>query len=365
MLLFLLAALCIPCAAQTITKGPGPGRAKAAANTPNRFAAVDAVIEESIASRHIPGAVLLIGHNGQVVYQKAYGYRALEPTQERMTVATVFDVASLTKVVATTPSVLKLFEEGRFRLNDPIARYVPEFAKNGKQDITIRQLMTHHSGLRPDVDLKQPWKGKETLFNIIVNDEKQTFPANTQMVYSDINYEMLGFLVEKLSKMRLEDYAAKHVFAPLGMRRTRFLPPAAWTKDIAPTEFENGVMLRGIVHDPTARRMGGVAGHAGLFSTAGDLAKYAQALLSKKKVLSPLTIEKMSTPQQPATSPNARGLGWDIDSSFSSNRGELFPVGSFGHTGFTGTSMWIDPYTNTYIILLTNAVHPRGDVTGT
>lgn len=359
--LFVSVALCISCAAQTTAKTPS---AKATAK-PNRFAAVDALLEEAIANKQIPGAVLLVGHKGQVVYEKAYGYRSLEPTRERMTVATVFDIASLTKVVATTPSVLKLLEEGRFRLNDPIARYIPEFGRNGKQDITIRQLLTHFSGLRPDVDLKKPWQGKETLFNIIVNDEKPMFPANSQFVYSDINFEMLGFLVEKLAKMPLQDYAAKNVFAPLGMRRTRFLPPAAWTKDIAPTEFENGTMMRGVVHDPTARRMGGVAGHAGLFSTAGDLAKYAQALLSKRKVLSPLTIEKMSTPQQPVTATAARGLGWDIDSPYSSNRGELFPVGSFGHTGFTGTSLWIDPYTNTYVILLTNAVHPRGDVTGT
>ncbi|HUS18178.1 MAG TPA: exo-beta-N-acetylmuramidase NamZ domain-containing protein [Terriglobales bacterium] len=331
----------------------------------NRFTAVDALLEEAITSKQIPGAVLLIGHNGEVVYKKAYGYRSLEPTSERMTVNTIFDVASLTKVVATTPSVLKLFEEGRFRLNDPISRFIPEFGHNGKQDITIRQLMTHFSGLRPDVDLKQPWSGKETLFKIVADTEKPTMPANSQFVYSDINYEMLGFLVEKLSGMPLEEYAAKNVFVPLGMHRTRFLPPATWTKEIAPTEYDNGVMLRGVVHDPTARRMGGVAGHAGLFSTAGDLAKYAQALLSKKKILSPLTIEKMSTPQQPVTSSSARGLGWDIDTPFSSNRGELLPVGSFGHTGFTGTSLWIDPYTKTYIILLTNSVHPRGDVTGT
>jgi len=338
----------------------------AAAAKPNRFAAVDALIEEAIVNKQIPGAVVLIGHKGAVAYQKAYGYRAKEPTSERMTLDTVFDVASLTKVVATAPSVMKLLEQGKFRLNDPIARFIPEFGKNGKQDITIRQLLTHYSGLRPDVDLKNPWSGKDTLFNIIVNDEKQSVPANSQFIYSDINYEMLGFLVEKISGMPLEQYAQKNVFAPLGMRRTRFLPPKSWNASIAPTEYEGDVMLRGVVHDPTARRMGGVAGHAGLFSTAADLAKYAQALLSKRKaLLAPMTIEKMTTPQQPVTAPVARGLGWDIDSPFSSNRGELLPIGSYGHTGFTGTSLWIDPYTDTYIIVLTNAVHPRGDVTGT
>ncbi|HUQ49319.1 MAG TPA: serine hydrolase domain-containing protein, partial [Terriglobales bacterium] len=340
-----------------------PTKSSTAVAKVNRFAEVDAILEEAVSTSQIPGAVLLIGHKGEVVYRKAYGMRSLEPVKEKMTTDTVFDVASLTKVVATTTSVMKLYEEGKFRLNDPIAKFIPEFGKNGKQDITIRQLMTHYSGLRPDVDLKDPWTGKQTLFDIVVT-EKPIAPANSQFVYSDINYEMLGFLVEKLSGMPLEEYSAKNIFAPLKMTRTTFLPPTTWLNKIAPTQFENGVMLRGAVHDPTARRMGGVAGHAGLFSTAADLSRFARAMLTKK-LLAPLTIEKMTTPQQPATATSVRGLGWDIDSPFSSNRGELVPVGSFGHTGFTGTSLWIDPYTSTYIILLTNAVHPRGDVTGT
>ena len=171
----------------------------------------------------------------------------------------------------------------------------------------------------------------------------------------------LGFLVEKVSGMSLNDYAAAKIFTPLGMDDTTYLPPDNWIPRIAPTQYdEQGKMLRGVVHDPTARRMGGVAGHAGLFSTADDLAKFAQELLNGHRILSRLAIEKMSTPQQPQNAASLRGLGWDIDSPFSSNRGELLPVGSFGHTGFTGTSLWIDPVTNTYIIILTNAVHPHG-----
>src|SRR5947209_15366190 len=188
----------------------------------------------------------------------------------------------------------------------------------------------------------------------------QIAPPETRFVYSDVDFIVLGALVERVAGTTLENYCAQNVFAPLGMNKTSFRPPAAWLPQIAPTEYdERGQMLHGVVHDPTARRMGGVAGHAGLFSTADDLAKFAQALLDGKIILSPLTIEKMTIPEQPPNAPTLRGFGWDIDSPFSSNRGELLPVGSFGHTGFTGTSLWIDPTTRTYIILLTNAVHPR------
>jgi CubicO group peptidase (beta-lactamase class C family) len=191
--------------------------------------------------------------------------------------------------------------------------------------------------------------------------ERPANPPGSRFVYSDINFETLGFLVEKVTGISLGDYASQSIFAPLGMKDTRFLPPEEWVPRIAPTEYdEQGQMLRGVVHDPTARRMGGVAGHAGLFSTADDLARFAEDMLSGFTVLSRAAVEKMSTPQQPVNAASLRGLGWDIDSPFSANRGELLPVGSFGHTGFTGTSLWIDPVTDTYIILLTNAVHPRG-----
>jgi uncharacterized protein YbbC (DUF1343 family)/CubicO group peptidase (beta-lactamase class C family) len=324
------------------------------------FQPIDAIMEKAVADGNIPGGVVLIGHNGRVVYRKAFGSRSLEPTREPMTVDTVFDLASLTKCIATTTSMMKLIEDGRVRLNDPVAAYLPEFAQNGKQDITVRELMTHYSGLAPDLDLKADWSGRETAFRMAMQQKPQYLPGS-RFVYSDINFETLGFLVEKVTGEPLNEFASESIFAPLGMRETRFLPPADWSPRIAPTQYdEHSQMLRGIVHDPTARRMGGVAGHAGLFSTAGDLAKFAEDLLSGHKILSRPAVEKMSTPQQPANASSQRGLGWDIDSPFASNRGELLPVGSFGHTGFTGTSLWIDPVTHTYIILLTNAVHPRG-----
>ncbi|MFZ0744138.1 MAG: serine hydrolase [Terracidiphilus sp.] len=324
------------------------------------FAAIDSIMQEAVDKGNIPGGVVLVGHNGEVVYRKAFGWRSLEPSRERMTVDTIFDLASLTKCIATTTAMMQLIQQGRVRLNDPVAAYLPEFAQNGKANITVRELMTHFSGLAPDLDLTQPWKGRAAAYSMAM-EQKPAIPPGTRFVYSDINFETLGFLVEKVSGVPLNEYASTHIFGPLGMHDTRFLPPNDWIPRIAPTQYdENGKMLRGVVHDPTARRMGGVAGHAGLFSTADDLAKFAQELLSGSKIMSRLMIEKMSTPQQPASAASLRGLGWDIDSPFATNRGVLLPVGSYGHTGFTGTSLWIDPVTDTYIIILTNRVHPNG-----
>jgi uncharacterized protein YbbC (DUF1343 family) len=259
-----------------------------------------------------------------------------------------------------------MLELCQIRLNDTVATYLPEFAQNGKQDVTIRQLLTHYSGLPEDLDLKTPWTGKETAQQMAYAASLVT-PPGSAFRYSDINFEVLGFLLEQVAKMPLDKYADAFVFQPLGMKDTRFLPPPKWRRHIAPTEYdENNQMLRGVVHDPTARRMGGVAGHAGLFSTADDLSKYCQSVLDainskpqRRQFLKTLTVMKATRPEQPPDAITLRGLGWDIDSVFSSNRGELFPLGSFGHTGFTGTSIWIDPYTNTYVILLTNAVHPH------
>lgn len=326
---------------------------------------VDKIIESAIREGTIPGAVLVVGHDDQVIYRKAYGERALEPRREAMTVDTIFDVASLTKVIVTTTAVMQLVERGEVRLNDPVAKYLPEFAQNGKEDITVRQLLTHYSGLEPDLDRKTAWEGKEMAYRMAFAEMPQD-PPGSKFSYSDVNFIVLGALVERVSGESLDTYAEQHIFAPLKMTHTRFNPPmavrAGWIEKVAPTQYdENERMLRGVVHDPTARRMGGVAGHAGLFSTADDLAKFAQALLSGGDgILSALMVEKMTTPQQPPSAPVLRGFGWDIDSPFSSNRGDLLPVGGYGHTGFTGTSMWIDATTQSYIILLTNAVHPRG-----
>lgn len=330
------------------------------ATVPSRLRVLDPIIQDAIHNELTPGAVVLVWHDGRVVYRKAFGNRALEPRREPMTTDTIFDLASLTKVIATTTAVMQLVTQGKVRLNDPVSKYIPEFAQNGKEDITVRELLVHHSGLTEDLDLTQPWEGRENGFRMAY-EQKLVFPPGSRFLYSDINFITLGALVERVSGTTLDKYCAAHIFSPLKMTHTAFVPPAAWLPRIAPTQYdEHEHMLRGVVHDPTSRRMGGVAGHAGLFSTADDLSKFAQALLNGSAVLPSLAIHKMITPQQPPTSTVLRGLGWDIDSPFSSNRGELLPVGSYGHTGFTGTSMWIDPTTRTFIILLTNSVHPRG-----
>lgn len=278
---------------------------------------------------------------------------------------TVFDMASLTKPLMTATSIMQLCEQGKLSFNDPVSKYLPEFGANGKQGITIRQLLTHYSGLPPDLSLEQPWEGKAEAFRQAFAIKPAT-PAGVRFVYSDINYIVLGALVEKLSGMPEDVYVKQNIIKPLGMGHSGYLPPVEWRDRIAPTQYEYGVMLRGVVHDPTSRRMGGVAGHAGLFSTADDVAVYAQNLLDRlagrpsRFPVSRALLQKMVTPEQPATGTALRGFGWDIESPYSSNRGEILPVGSFGHTGFTGTSLWMDPVSDTYVIVLANSVHPNG-----
>jgi uncharacterized protein YbbC (DUF1343 family)/CubicO group peptidase (beta-lactamase class C family) len=329
-----------------------------------RLDAIPPVVEQAIADKKLPGAVVLVGRGDRVVWQKAIGRRAVEPASEPMTADTIFDLASLTKVVATTTSVMKLVEDGRIRLNDRVSEYVPGFERYNKTNITIRHLMTHTSGLRPDLDLADDWSGYDKAIELAIEEVPQA-PPGERFVYSDINYCLLGDIVKRVSGMPLNEFAKKHVFDPLGMKETMFVPPESLRPRVAPTEH-----LRGVVHDPTARRMGGVAGHAGLFSTAADLAIFCRMLLDGGtyggvRILSPLTVARMTAPASAAGDPNVRGLGWDIDSSYSSNRGELLPLGSYGHTGFTGTSIWIDPVTKEYVVFLSNRVHPdgKGDVT--
>jgi uncharacterized protein YbbC (DUF1343 family)/CubicO group peptidase (beta-lactamase class C family) len=325
---------------------------------------LDAVINQAIREDKIPGAVVLVGHNGQVVYRKAYGYRALLPVKEAMTADTIFDIASLTKIVATTSGMMKLVERGLVRIDDPVAAYLPEF-QGGASPITVRDLMTHFSGLRPDLDLEPPWNGYETGIRKALAD-KPDGPPETKFVYSDINFILTGEIVHRVSGLPENEYLKQILFDPLGMSDTGYLPSPALKARIAPTEMQkDGLILRGVVHDPTARYMGGVAGHAGVFSTADDLGKFCQMILdggggvSGPALFSPATIAKFTTPETPPNQSVVRGLGWDIQSPYSGVRGDLFPVESFGHTGFTGTSIWLDPTSRTYVVLLTNSVHPH------
>ena len=340
-----------------------------------RLSEIDTVVAEAVAAKKTPGAVVVVGRGDVIAWRKAYGQRAIEPKPEAMTLDTIFDLASLTKVVATTPAVMMLVEQGRIRLVDRVAQFIPEFDKYGKRDITVRDLLTHMSGLRPDLDLGNPWTGHDEAIRL-ASEETPTSPPGRRFVYSDINFFLLAEIVARVSKQPFETFVREHIYLPLGMKETMFKPPAALTARIAPTELctpfgypcdgANRSMLRGVVHDPTARRMGGVAGHAGLFSTAADLSIYVRMLIGGgavdgKRVLAPLTVARMTSPATPAGEANVRGLGWDLDSSYSANRGEFLPLGSFGHTGFTGTSIWVDPTTRLWVVFLSNRVHPDGD----
>ncbi len=333
--------------------------------SPVAYPQVDTVIDEAVQSGLIPGAVLIIGHNGQVIYRQAYGSRSLVPRREPMTIDTIFDVASLTKVVATTPSVMKLFEQGKLRIDDPVTKYLPEF-QGGKSAITIRLLMTHFSGLPPDLALTPRWSGYETGIERALTIAPVA-PPGARFIYSDINFLLMGEIVRRVSGESLPEFAHQHIFAPLGMNDAEFQPPASLRDRIAPTQIDpdTGQPFRGVVHDPTSRFMGGVAGNAGLFATADDLAKYAEMMLGMGqrqgiRVFEPMTVKKFTEPASPADQPILRALGWDMDSPYSSNRGELYPIGSYGHTGYTGTEMWLDRTTNSFVILLTNVVHPYG-----
>ncbi|HZS10186.1 MAG TPA: exo-beta-N-acetylmuramidase NamZ domain-containing protein [Blastocatellia bacterium] len=352
--------------------------------SPVQLAYIDQAVESEIAKKQLPGAVVLVGRQGKVVWRRAYGNRALEPAPEPMAVDTIFDLASLTKVVATATSVMILVERGQVRLGDPVARYIPEFADAGKKNITVEQLLTHRSGFMPDNRIEDYQQGPEQAF---ANIWKLAPIAETasKFIYSDVNYIVLGELVRRVGGRPLDEFAAENIFRPLAMKDTGFRPAAGLQPRIAPTEKRGGKSLvagtgekteagedhwmRGEVHDPRSYLLGGVAGHAGLFSTADDLAIYCQMILNGGeyqgvRILSQMGVARMTEARPTggnATDGSARGIGWDIFTSYSANRGDLFPVGSFGHTGFTGTGLWIDPANQTFVVFLSNRVHPKLD----
>ncbi len=350
-----------------------------------KLKAIDGEVNREIEQHHLPGAVVLVARNGGVVWRKAYGSRAVEPAPEAMTTDTIFDLASLTKVVATATSIMILVERGKVRLSDPLSTYIPEIKGEGRDRITLELLLTHRAGYAPDFDLRERWSGYDEAIKRLIQEPLRN-PPGARFVYSDINYIALGEVVHRVSGLTLDEFARRNIFLPLGMRETGFRPNANLRSRIAPTEQRRGQLrylgdkpqdseadgekwLRGEVHDPTSYRMGGVAGHAGLFSTANDLAIYCQMILNGGqyngvRILAPLTIAEMTRPRLVTDIGGTRGLGWDINSSFSTNRGDLFPLGSFGHTGFTGTSLWIDPASNMFVVFLSNRVHPdgKGDV---
>jgi uncharacterized protein YbbC (DUF1343 family)/CubicO group peptidase (beta-lactamase class C family) len=349
-----------------------------------RLAKIDSAVLESIARMETPGAVVLVARKGRVVYRKAFGDRAIEPQREPMTIDTIFDLASLTKVVATATSIMILVEQGKVSLADPVARYIPEFAKFGKERVTVEQLMTHRAGLPADNEIAD-YVGKTIDPLELIYDLRPSYEPGTRFVYSDVGFIVAAEIVRRVSGESIDRFAREKIFVPLGMRETFYgsklkyywldsmvVPDEEQRQTamrVAPTEMREGRWMRGEVHDPRAYEMRGAAGHAGLFSTADDLAIFCQMIVNKgefngTRILAPFTVERMTSAHSLPTS-QMRGIGWDVNTAFSSNRGDLFPVGTFGHTGFTGTSLWIDPVSETFVVLLTNRVHPngRGDVT--
>jgi len=326
----------------------------------NKLAALDETIEGAIADHRLPGAVVWVEHHG-AVYRKAYGRRAVEPASEPITEDTIFDTASLTKVMATTPAIMLLAERGQLDLEAPVQRYIEEFRRGGKDGITVRHLLTHTSGLRAGLS-PRPEGATEAI--AMACKEVTTNTPGAVFIYSDINFILLGEIVQRVSGRPLEKFVAEEIYRPLKMRDTRYLPLKTDRPRIAPTERDGTNMLRGVVHDPTSRRMGGVAGHAGVFTTAADAARFARMMLNKGeldgvRLFRPETVTAMASIQSSPNVATRRGFGWDIDSGYS-RRGEIFPLGSYGHTGFTGTALWIDPFSETFWILMSNRVHPDG-----
>jgi len=323
---------------------------------------LDRAAREAIAGGDTPGVVILVGQANRVLYRKALGSRAVTPAVEPMTTDTIFDIASLTKVVATTPAILALVDDRKLDLDAPLGRYLKEFQGPKLSWLTVRRVLTHTAGFADLPSSEAIAKGFPDGMRLLASGVSEPSPT-APFHYSDTGFIVLAELVRRVSGEPLDRFTRKRFYQPLGMRQTTFNPPAAWRARIAPTEFFQRKMLRGVVHDPRARELHGVAGHAGLFSTADDLGRYCRMLLGDgmdgvHRYLSSTSVHAMFAPN--GANEVTRGLGWDMASNYSRTLGSFFPVGSVGHTGFTGTSIWMDPPTRTYVIILTNRVHPAG-----
>ncbi len=327
-----------------------------------RLNRIDRVVADGLRRENMPGCVVLVGYKGNIVFEKAYGFRQLKPTKVPMTLDTVFDIASLTKPISTATSLMTLVEEGRVDVDTLVSQYVPEFTSHGKDKITIKQLLTHQAGLIPDNSLNDYKEGRTEAFKKI-NDLTLRAEPGEKFIYSDVGFILLGGIIEKLTGKDQNQYTRERLFEPLGMSETGYLPSDALKQRAAVTQERNGKWMQGEVHDPRAYEMNGIAGHAGLFSTAQDLARFAQMIINGGKlddaqVLKPETVELMS--QSIEVSNGIRSLGWDKQTGYSSNKGDLLSDKAIGHGGFTGTAMWIDPEQKLFVIFLSNRVHPDG-----
>ncbi len=336
--------------------------AAAAGMNPAMGPLIDAAVARALARGEMAGCVVVVGRRDGIVFERAYGNRRVEPDVAPMTLDTVFDMASLTKPLATATSVMILVERGELRLQDKVADFIPEFAANGKDEVTIEELLVHSAGLVPDnavEDYRDGWVSAKPK----ICELKPLTPPGTAFKYSDVGYILLGKIVEQITRKPINEFAKDEIYAKLGMADTGYLPPAELKARAATTEKRDGQWLVGVVHDPRAALTGGVAGHAGLFSTGHDLAKYAQMMLhhgrlGDVRILGAATVAEMTRPRD--IGGNRRGLGWDMRSVYSRNRGETMSRRAFGHGGFTGTAMWIDPELNLYVVFLSNRLHPDG-----
>jgi uncharacterized protein YbbC (DUF1343 family) len=349
-------------AAAGIDAAPSPdGGATEAAETA-WIAEVDRLVADALAHGKLPGCVVAAGRSGGLLWSKAYGYRALLPDKEPMTEDTIFDLASLTKPLATAASLVLLADRGKIDLDERAARYLPEFAARGKAAITLRQLLTHVSGLPSETPVADYQRGRKEALKRIFALPLKAAPGE-RFIYSDIGFLVLEEVIRRVTGTGLDQFASTALFSPLGMTDTGFLPAGKLRPRIAPTEQRGGEWMRGQVHDPRAFRLGGVAGHAGLFSTAADLARFARMILGggvlgDRRVLSARAVAGMLAPHD--VPGGIRALGWDVQSGYSTNRGSALSRRAVGHGGYTGTSLWIDPEEDLFVIFLSNRVHPDG-----
>ena len=353
-----IAVICTSCLSWP--EAPPPPQELVRTFDQRKLNAIGVAIHQARVEKRLPGGVLWLERQG-VAFHRAYGMASTQPVSAVAQGDTIYDAASLTKVVATTPAVLLLHERGKLNIEDPVRKHLPEFTGQGREAITIRQLLTHTSGLRPDISVNG-WTGHQECIAKCVVEVPRAAP-DERFIYSDINFQLLDEIVRRVSGKRLDMFCTEEIFGPLKMYDTGYNPPVTKHARIAPTTVTDGKALRGVVHDPRARKTSGIAGHAGLFTTAPDLARYARMLLQTGELdgiqlFKAETVQLMTSVQTPPTLPARRGLGWDIDTGYSSPRGHKFPLGSFGHTGFTGPSLWIDPYSETFVVFLCNRVHP-------
>ncbi len=350
----------VPPAPSAVHEAAGPGEASLEAPRPllpgETALAIDAAVEKAIAEHKVPGCVVVIGRRDAILFERAYGSRALLPSVVAMTTDTVFDLASLTKPVATASSIVWLAQRGKVDLDAPLAKYLPELGDRGRG--TLRQALTHTAGFVADTRYADYAPGHEGLVRRL-GETPLKYAPGTDARYSDVGFLLLGEVVARVGGMGLDAFARDHVFLPLGMTETGYLPPLPLVARAAPTEFIDGRWLVGEVHDPRARLLGGVAGHAGVFSTPKDMARFAQVMLGATPgFLSPDMLRAFTAPHDVPR--GVRALGWDVRSATSSNRGVGLSPRAFGHGGYTGTSLWMDPEKDLFVLVLSNRVHPTG-----